>query len=404
MKKKLIAGLWLSILLLSVNSLNGQSVNASLQLIDGRSLIGKIASVSEAGEIAGAELPRGLQLETLLKISFDRPIKPVKFPVQIVLPGATADALARVGCVGVNVVDDQVRWNAANGDNFALSLQAVRAIVWSASPVVSNAIRQPFPDADQVVVAIDGVERLLSGIVEAVNEDAVRLNYKGKSRTIGLEKVSAIVVADAGAKQPTGTIATVRLIDGSVWAGAVGSWGEGRLTLSIVEGTTAEIDTSQISSVEVQNDGLAYLSDMTPTDVREKTDFTVQRSYQNDKSITGKPLRISGADGQSVIEFRKGIGTQSTSELTYASSKKFNRFRATIGIDVEANGRGDCEVVVLGDGIELFRTRIQAADAPQEVDVEIGDINEVTLGVYPGQEFDLADHLDWCDARFLKTK
>jgi len=297
-----------------------------------------------------------------------------------------------------------VSWQAANGDDFSLSLQAVRAIVWSDSPVVSNAIRQPSPGADQVIVAVDGVERSLSGIVEAVTDEAVQLNYKGKSRTIGLEKVSAIVVADAGAKQPVGSMATVRLINGSVWVGAVRSWAESRLKLVLAEDTVADIDVSQVSSIEIENDGLVYLSDVTPVEVREKTDFTVQRSYQNDKSITGKPLRISSADGQSVTEFRKGVGAQSTSELTFANLKKFSHFRATLGIDVDANGRGDCDVVVRGDGIELFRKRIQASDVPQEVDVEIGDINEVTLGVYPGHNFDLADHLDWCDARFLKTK
>ena len=75
-----------------------------------------------------------------------------------------------------------------------------------------------------------------------------------------------------------------------------------------------------------------------------------------------------------------------------------------IGIDDETNGRGDCIFLVLGDGKELFRARVTGTDEPRRIGVDIRGVRQVTLVVEPGEDLDLADHADWCDARMLKVK
>ena len=77
---------------------------------------------------------------------------------------------------------------------------------------------------------------------------------------------------------------------------------------------------------------------------------------------------------------------------------------ATVGIDSETKGRGDCRMVVRGDGIELWSGRVTGRSGLQVVDVSIRGIDAVELEVVPGEEFDLADHANWCDARFIKSK
>jgi len=95
---------------------------------------------------------------------------------------------------------------------------------------------------------------------------------------------------------------------------------------------------------------------------------------------------------------------QSFSQLSFSNSNEFDRFKSFVGIDAETQGRGDCQMVVRGDGIELWSKRIKAAEEPQQVDVDISGIKEISLIVYPGEDFDLGDHADWGEARFLKTK
>ena len=116
------------------------------------------------------------------------------------------------------------------------------------------------------------------------------------------------------------------------------------------------------------------------------------------------PLTISADSGGNPLVFNKGLGTQAFCRLEFANTNDFDRLSSIVGIDVETDGRGDCQVVVRGDGIELWSQRVRAADAPHNLDIDITGIKKITLLVYPGEEFDLGDHVDWCDVRFLKTK
>ena len=88
----------------------------------------------------------------------------------------------------------------------------------------------------------------------------------------------------------------------------------------------------------------------------------------------------------------------------FANTNEFDRFGAVAGIDAETEGRGDCRMVVRGDGIELWSKRVRGSGGPHKIDVDITGMTQIVLLVYPGEEFDLGDHADWGDARFLKTK
>jgi len=100
--------------------------------------------------------------------------------------------------------------------------------------------------------------------------------------------------------------------------------------------------------------------------------------------------------------FYKGLGVHATCRLTFDRPDQFNVLAATIGIDDETNGRGDCEFVVMGDGKELFRKRIRGKDEAQLIRVKIDGFKKITLAVEPGQDFDFSDHGDWGDVRLIR--
>lgn len=60
-------------------------------------------------------------------------------------------------------------------------------------------------------------------------------------------------------------------------------------------------------------------------------------------------------------------------------------------------------MIVRGDGIELWSGQVTGVSGPQTIDVSIRGIELIELEVAPGEEFDLADHANWCDARFVKS-
>ena len=105
-----------------------------------------------------------------------------------------------------------------------------------------------------------------------------------------------------------------------------------------------------------------------------------------------------------ITTFNSGIGIQSYSRLAFSNESGFTRFLATVGIDAETEGRGDCVMRVEGDGISLWSARVRGGEVAVDVDVSIEGISEVVLIVEPGEQFDLADHADWAKARFLKSE
>ena len=57
----------------------------------------------------------------------------------------------------------------------------------------------------------------------------------------------------------------------------------------------------------------------------------------------------------------------------------------------------------MSDGITLWSKRVTAKEDPVEVDVDISAMDAIALVVDPGEEFDLGDHVDWANARFVKS-
>jgi hypothetical protein len=103
--------------------------------------------------------------------------------------------------------------------------------------------------------------------------------------------------------------------------------------------------------------------------------------------------------------FDKGLGVHARSSLTFGLDGQWDTFVAKIGLDAEADGKGDCIFQVLADGKSIFQRRMTGRDlGAAEVKLPITGCQELTLLVEPGEGLDLADHANWCDARLTKAK
>jgi len=372
---------------------------AKIRLVNGTEFEATISSIDQEGMIQGRSVPDRLNLSDVLSISTSR---------RITRDNSNAVSIYFVGGGQVFVsdprtTDERISFRSASAIG-ELSLQAATAIVWSSSPMVKRVRETPSNENDTVVVTTSDGERRVEGILESIDSEFVRINYKGESRKIGLAKVKAIVMADLGLPQPDGSIARIQLVDQSVLAGVIEGVGDGQLNLSIASGTNVSVPTSNIAGIKIDSDRLLYLSDMDPTEVQEKAVFAIQRPWKRDRSVGNNPLRIRLKGSEETVSFAKGLGTQASSRLVFENTNQFDRFVSVVGIDAETGGRGDCQMIVRGDGIELWSKRIQGSGGPHEIDVDITGMKQVVLLVTSGEEFDLGDHADWGDARFLKTK
>ena len=389
-----------AILLFVPTALPAQGVGeVNVQLINGKSFNGSIESIDQQGQIAGQGIPQGLNVADLLSIKTKRTVSKTASKV-VVYPAGGGEIFANQ----LALSDESLTCQGTDGGEIQLPLQSIRAVVWASSSGVQSTVKSPLKDNDQIVVQVEDGERIVSGILESVDGEFLQVNYKNESRKIGLAKVMAFVIADLGLKKQSGVAATVELVDGSRLVGVVGELAGGDLEMKRAGGASLKIKAQKVVAVSIVSDRLAYLSDLSPVEVQEKSIFAIQLPWQRNRSVGNNPMRLTVNQSRETIEFNKGIGMQSFSQLSFANSNDFDRFKAVVGIDAETAGHGDCQMVVRGDGIELWSRRVKAADDPLQVDLDIAGIKEITLIVYPGEEFDLGDHADWGEARLLKTK
>lgn len=374
--------------------LSAQMLDVQVQSVEGKTISGRLTSITPEGELLGLDAP--VKLDSVLSLRTKRDRAPVKYPVRLHLVGGGI-----LGAQSIQIVDEAATLIGGSGPA-KVPLEAIRGLVWKTNSVVENALANPSKDNDQVLVTIKGNQGSVEGLLEGVAEDGVKILYQGKSRRIALEKVDGVVIADLGSPVAKGARATIEMIDGSTLVGVIAGMDSGSIKISLTSGVAIEAACNQVYAIVIASDRLQYLSDLAPVQAREDSDFAVKRSYKKDASVTGRKMSILGADGET-MSLNRGLGVQATSELTY-SNGGFDRLRAIVGIDLETKGRGDCEAIVRGDGIELWRKRIQGGQRAETVDIDISGINQVTLTVNPGREFDLADHLNWGNVRFLKTK
>lgn len=369
-----------------------------VQLVDGSSFSATIKSIDAQGMMAGDGVKEGTLIQDVLSIRTQRPVSESELEVEIVPAGGGS-----LKGDSVSIGNELVKFKGSSGRS-ELPLQSIRAVVWSNSSIVAKAIQNPSKDNDQVIVQVPDGERVVGGILESVDAEFVSVNYKGQSRKIALSKIKAIVIADLGLKKPSGTQVQVKLDDGSRLEGAFKRMAEGKVAVALAGGAELELSASKVVQINVVSDRLLFLSDTDPVEVVERSLFAIQLGWQKDLSVEKNPLRLSDRESGKSVEYKKGLGVQAYSQLAFTNTRDFDRFAATVGIDLETGGRGDCRMVVQGDGIELWSKKVKASDNAEKIEVDISGMKQIVLIVYPGEGFDLGDHADWAEARFVKTK
>lgn len=280
-------------------------------------------------------------------------------------------------------------------------LDAVAAIVWKDSARLEQMLAEPVDDVDRFLVTGNAGAVTVEGMFESLSGEKLGLQYQGKSQTLSREKVEAFLPARIRAAVPSDSRVTLEMAGGQTVRGAAVRLENDQVLLQ-VPGGLIRIDWSAIQSVRFASDRLQKLSDLEPVSYSRTILFAPDRGWQRNRSLEGNPLRLLTGSGEQ--EFRNGLAQQATSQLVFANDGGFDRFLAVVGIDRETAGRGDCVVRIRGDGIELWSERIRGGEPARAVDVDISGMQQIELSVDAGEQFDLADHVSWAEARFLRTR
>jgi len=188
--------------------------------------------------------------------------------------------------------------------------------------------------------------------------------------------------------------------DGSVVQGKLAGIHLGRWSLKPAwnRESLLEVDLNEIALVQTLGGRVQYLSQLTPVEVKEQTFLAPPQPYQMDRSCQGDAISIAGK------RYPWGIGVHAESELTFDLNRRFQEFRADVGIDTRAGQRGSVQFIVLGDGKQLYASPIvRGSDRqPYSVRMPVRGVKLLTLKVTNGDDLDLGDVANWGSARVLR--
>lgn len=387
-----------------------------LVLLDGSVITGTVTAIDAKGVVSveGAKQPvelNGLRQIERPAVASNQSGRPAKQDEMVVIDLVGG---GRLFADAVTIKDDrcQIRWPLA--DNVSFPIDAIRALRFERKPdaAFEKAFAAPGDEHDQLFAKVDGKLAPIEGLIESLDDKNVVFEWKGEQRVMPRSKLYGVVVAFVGRPPGHAGQALVELADGSsLWAKIVSltqgnidpdgagnplSLLSGKLDVRLSGGSAVALPWGSVARLTVRSTRLIYLSDLKPVEVIEEPIVAFPRSWQRDKSIGGRTLTLAGR------EYRKGLGVQAGSMLTFDTDEKYLLLTATIGIDAETAGRGDCVFVVSGDGKELFRQRVKGNDPPRPVRIDVSGVQRLSLLVEAGENLDLSDHADWCDACLIR--
>jgi hypothetical protein len=115
-------------------------------------------------------------------------------------------------------------------------------------------------------------------------------------------------------------------------------------------------------------------------------------------------LRIASGSGAaaSIESYDRGISLHSRTRIAYDLPVGVRYFRARAGIDAANRQSGHVRLVIYGDREQLFATEVSGRDGPRDISVDLTGVRLLELFVDYGENQDVGDHLNLCNARLIK--
>lgn len=172
------------------------------------------------------------------------------------------------------------------------------------------------------------------------------------------------------------------------------------VTLNFMDGTNKrqQQGSTQITVIPPAPQNTTYLSDIdwfysTNGWGPVEKDTSVGESQAND----GRTITLKG------VTYKKGLGTNSPSEIDYNIGGNFAAFTSVVGVDDEEGTKGSVTFEVWGDGQRLWSSGLlKGGSNPETANVDISGVNILKLVVTDGGDDKNYDHGDWANA-MIKT-
>jgi hypothetical protein len=166
-------------------------------------------------------------------------------------------------------------------------------------------------------------------------------------------------------------------------------------------GTTLDVPAANVLALDVRQGAAVDLADLAPSQYEHRPYLGVSWPMAKDTSVTGHPLRLANST------YEKGLGLHAPCQVTYKLNGQYERFESMVGLDDVRAPRGRARLSILLDSkrIELHDGKeMTNRDPPLHVRLDVRKVKEMTLVVEQGSFGDVQAHVNWANARLIKSE
>jgi hypothetical protein len=242
----------------------------------------------------------------------------------------------------------------------------------------------------------------LDGLLTRIDPESVSLDVEKKPVRLERERVAVIAFNTefARAGRPRNALGHLVLSNGSRLTLA-SLRGEGQTWTGLtLTGAAVQIAVDRVVALYLLQGRAVYLSDLKPKNYSHLPYFGVPWPCELDAAVSGDCLLLAGST------YDKGIGMHSESRLTFDLNGVYESFETLVGIDDRAAPTGSAFVDVLVDGKSVAPhsdSEMTGVSPPRSLRLSVAGAHELTLLVKFGRRGDVQGHVDWADARLIKS-
>lgn len=394
----------------------------SAQFLDGVTVEGAFISMQDG--ILALETedgPRELPLAQLQGIDFSTNKQPA---AEATTAWVELVDGSRLAVVSYETKERDALIQLASGGEARVPLHVVRAVRFSPEDELQQGawerIRQGIGRIDRIAIRKQQEIDYLEGVVQKIDPEVVNFELDGEVIPVRITRIEGVVYGHRGPSDQPAAILRLTTVGGSVVEAAEWSTGPAGMSVRTPAGLTVEYPYSQIRKIDFSLDRIVYLSQLEPVTVEwtpyigvEGFGEVLQRFYRPKKdralarsragSNEGRLRVASGGGAAADIEsYDRGISLHSRTRMVYRLPDGARRFHARAGIDASTRQSGHVRLVILGDGEELFATEVSGRGGPRDISVDLTGVRLLELFVDYGENQDVGDHLNLCNARIVK--
>jgi hypothetical protein len=261
------------------------------------------------------------------------------------------------------------------------------------------------PAGDLLIVRRTGSLDYLEGAAGDVDAEASKFTVDKDAITVPRDKTEGVIYFHPVQDELPEPTAKVVDVHGSTLFVRQIALAEGGFKITTPAGLVLTSPADALAAVDFSAGKIEYLSDLEPESMRYAPFFApanpvdaVGQFYglRRDIGFERAPLALDGK------KYAKGLALASRTLVVYRLPGKFRFFKAQAGIDDSVGDGGNVRVEIKGDGKVIWEATVKGTEKSRPLDLDIDGVKRLEIFVDYGEDLDVADRFDLCEARVTK--